>query len=56
MKRIVRTTPRTAEEAAKYSTIRKQVAAELPALVERRQKRIQQVGTAGMLSTAKALT
>jgi DNA-binding phage protein len=41
MKRIVRTTPRTPEEAAKYAAIRKHIDTELPELVERHHERTQ---------------
>lgn len=48
MKRILRTTPLTAEEAVKYSAIRKQVGNELPALIERHHERAK---TEDMLDT-----
>src|SRR5882724_13194924 len=40
MKRIIRNRPLTLEEAAKYKTIREQVAAELPELIARHHERL----------------
>lgn len=40
MKRIPRNRPLTPDEAAKYRTVREQVAGELPELIERHQERM----------------
>jgi DNA-binding XRE family transcriptional regulator len=40
MKRIIRNRKLTPEEAAKYNAVRKQVAEELPALIERHHERM----------------